>query len=479
MHRWIAPLLAVCFLLSACSSPALTGIPRYGSPPAEAQLIQSEYDALLSGYVLPLDPSVLGLAVATGMQDAVAQQLGAAAAETFPQATFSDDSAAVRRQIAQEYVAVTAQYPQVNSTTLAHDAMASMAESINDCHTNFFTPAQYQEQQAELSGNVQFGGIGASLKDRPGGLPLIDEVFAGLPAAQAGLKRGDAIAAVDGRSVQGMAASDVASLIRGPVGSVVHLDVQRLGQGTLQFAITRQNVAPPALASGTVSTGAGAPIGYVHVYGFTADMPQQLQQTLQQLAQQGSTQWIIDLRDNSGGTLQSLVQTASLFIAQGPIALFEDRSGQPQTLSATGQGTVSPQKVVVIVNQDSASASEIFAAAMQERDATPVVGTPTAGCVAVGKFQTLADGSAVEYAVDKVSTPVQHRLLNGAGVIPDVKVDLTLNDLAAGKDPQLNAAVAVLEGRTVPAASNAVPTPTPSAGAAGKLIPGTTSPGGM
>ncbi|MGI8915929.1 MAG: S41 family peptidase [Chloroflexota bacterium] len=471
MHRRIAPLLAACFLLSACS-PVLTSVPRYGSPPAEAQLIQSEFDALLGGYVLPLDPSVLGLAVATGMRDAVAQQLGNTAAEHFPFATFADSSTAVRSQIAQEFLATRRQYPQVDAVTLAHDAMASMAQSVNDCHTNFFTPAQYQEQQAELAGKVQFGGIGASLKDRPGGLPLINEVFAGLPAAQAGLQRGDAIAGVNGKSVQGLAAGTVVTLIRGPVGTIVHLDVQRLGQGTLHFAITRQDVAPPALSSGNVSTGAGAPIGYVHVYGFTSDMPQQLQQVLQQFTQRGVTQWIIDLRDNSGGTLQALVQTASLFIAQGPIAGFQDRSGQSQDLTVTGQGTLSPQKVVLLVNQDSASASEIFAAAMQERAATAVVGSRTAGCVAVGKFQSLADGSAIEYAVDKVSTPVQHRVLNGAGVIPDVRVDLTLADLAATKDPQLTAAVAVLQGRLPPSTPAAASTPVPAAGAGAKLIPG-------
>ncbi|HEV7215302.1 MAG TPA: S41 family peptidase [Chloroflexota bacterium] len=476
MLRRIAPLLAACFLLSACG-PALTAVPRYGSPPAEAQLIQSEYDALLGGYVLPLDPSVLGLAAATGMRDAIAEQMGAAAAARFPYATFGDSGSGVRTQIAQEYVAARQQYPTISSVTLAHDAMASMAQSINDCHTNFFTAAQYQEQQAELAGSVQFGGIGASLTDRPGSTPLINEVFAGLPAAQAGLQRGDAITRVNDLDVQGRSASAVVALIRGPVGSVVNLDVQRYGKGTLHFAITRQDVAPPAVSSGTIATGAGAPIGYVHIYGFTSGMPAQLQQVLQQFSQRGSNEWIIDLRDNSGGTLQALVQTASLFIAQGPLAAFEDRSGQTQQLTASGQAALSPQKVVLLVNHESASASEIFAAAMQERAATPVVGSTTAGCVAVGKFQRLADGSAVEYAVDKVSTPVQHRLLNGAGVTPNVPAAMTLDDLAANKDPQLAAAVAVIGGQTAPTGQSPLPSPTPT-GAAGKLIPGAVAPAG-
>lgn len=279
-----------------------------------------------------------------------------------------------------------------------------------------------------------------------------------------------------------MAASAVVNLIRGPVGTVVQLDVQRSGQGPLHFAITREDVAPPALSTGTVSVGTGTPIGYAHIYGFTTGMPQLLQQALQQFSQQGETSWILDLRDNSGGTLQSLVQAVSLFIPQGPIAHFQDRTGQTDELTATGQGApLAPQKMVLLVNHDSASASEIFAAALQERAAVPVVGATTAGCVAVGKFQTLADGSAIEYAVDRVSTPVQHRVLNGAGVAPDVPVAMSLDDLASGKDPQLAAAVSVLEGQTAPAANPPASAPaatTGSTGAPGKVIPGAPTPAG-
>jgi carboxyl-terminal processing protease len=469
MQRRMAPLLATCLLLTACS-PSLSTIPRYGSPPAEAQLIQSEYDTLLNDYVLPLDPSVLGLAAATGMRNAVAQKLGDAAASRFPFTTFTDNGTAVRTEIAQEYTAVTRQYPQIRSAALAHEAMASMAQSVDDCHTTFFTPAQYQEQQAELQGTVQFGGIGASLRDRPGSTPLIGEVFSGLPAAKAGLQRGDAIETVNGRSVQGMSASDVVALIRGPVGTVVHLEVQRAGQGLKDFAITRQDVTPPALTAGTLASPSGTPIGYVHLYAFTPEMPQQLQQALQQLAQRGAGEVIVDLRDNGGGTLQSLVATASLFLPQGPIARFQDRSGQVHELDATGQTAPAPQKVVLLVNHDSASASEIFAAALQERSAVSVVGTQTAGCVAVGEVHPLADGSAIEYAADKVFSPVQNRLLNGAGVVPDVRIPMSLDQLAAGQDPQLAAAEAVLLGQAVPSSPSAS-----SAGGAGsppKFIPG-------
>lgn len=472
MRRWLTPLLAAPLLLSACS-PAfnLTAIPRYGSPPAEAQLIQSEYDVLLRDYVLPLEPPVLGMAASTGMHDAVAAEVGSAGAQAFPYATFAGSSADVRREIAQEYVAATQRYPQVNAVTLAHDAMASMAQSVDDCHTNFFTPSQYQEQQAELQGKVQFGGIGASLKDRPGSTPLVGEVFSGLPAAKAGLKQGDAIVRVNGRSVEGLSAATVVSLIRGKVGTVVNLDVQRAGQGMIHLAIIRQAVTPPSLSVGTLTTSTGATIGYVHLYNFTPDMPPQLQQALQQFAQRGVSEWVIDLRDNSGGALQALVDAASLFLPQGPIARFQDRSGQVSELDSTGQMAPPPQKMVLLVNHDSASAAEIFAAALQERMSVTVVGAATAGCVAVGEMHPLADGSAIEYAADKVYSPVQDRLLNGSGVTPNLPVAMSLDDLAAGKDPQLSAAVAVLQGQAAPTASPTSPAAPAPAGSSSKFIP--------
>jgi C-terminal processing protease CtpA/Prc len=139
MRRVVVPILSACLALTACSAP-VAGFPRFHSPPAEAQLIQSAYDVLLNDYVLPLDPTVLGLAAATGMRDAVAAQEGAAAAQQFPYATFQGDGAAVRYEIAQQYEAVVRQYPNVNAGTLADDAMDRMAQSVGDCHTNFFTP---------------------------------------------------------------------------------------------------------------------------------------------------------------------------------------------------------------------------------------------------------------------------------------------------------------------------------------------------
>lgn len=472
MRRVVVPILSACLALSACSMP-VAGFPRYNSPPAEAQLIQSAYDVLVNDYVLPLDPVVLGLAAATGMRDAVAAQAGAAAAQAFPYQSFQGDGAAVRYEIAQQYEAVMQQYPTLKTSTVADDAMDRMAQSVNDCHTNFFTPAEYQDQQAAIQGTQQFGGIGASLKDRPGDAPLIGEVFSGLPAAKAGLRRGDAIERVDGKDVRGISAVDVVKLIRGPVGSVVHLDVERAGNGVLHFNITRENVTPPALdARGLSDPNSASPIGYIHIYDFTPDMPQELAGVLQQFGQHNADLWLLDLRDNSGGTVQSLTEAASLFLPQGPIATVKNRAGQAQEIDATGQTAPPPRKLVVLVNNGTASAAEIMAAALQERGVATVVGGQTAGCVAVGEMHPLADGSALEYAADRVFTP-NGVLLNGTGVTPDVPVKLTLDELAAGQDPQLAAAVAVLDGRLAPKpAASAAPSTSAPVAAPPKLIPG-------
>ncbi|MCL4543564.1 MAG: S41 family peptidase [Chloroflexi bacterium] len=424
------------------------GLPQWGAPSAHAQLIQSEFNVLAQDYVLPLDPAVLGLATSSGLYDAVRAQLGEAAAAHFPYVSYQGTAVNVRIEIARQYELAREQYPQVNGRNLAYTAMQRMAQSVGDCHTNFFTPQEFQEQQAELQGKVQFGGIGATLQDRPGATPLIGEVFPGLPAAKAGLHRGDAIVRVDGKSVKGLTAAQVVKLIRGPVGTVVQLDVEREGAGLLHFSITRASVTPPPLIA-QVLTANGQQIGYVHIFSFSPEMPGDLQQALSDFEGRNITEWIIDLRDNGGGTVQALEQAASLLLPPGPIAILQNRNGQERRLDTTGAPLPAPSRLVVLVNGSTASASEIMAAALRERGRAEIVGSQTAGCVAVGDLHPLADGSAIEYAADRVYTPVRGQLLNGVGVHPDVVVNTTVNDLAANRDPQLNAAVQVVEGRTV------------------------------
>lgn len=476
MRRIIALISCATLLLSACS-PGLIAVPRFHGPPVQAQLVLSAYDTLMNDYVLPLDPSALALAAATGMQDAVSQGNSAAAA-AFTYLPFWGTQKEVRSELSQQFALTARQFPQVDPTVIAYTAITAMAQSINDCHTNFFTPSEYQQQQAEIQGKVQFGGIGASLKDRPGATPLVGEVFAGLPAAQAGLHPGDAIVRVDGKDIQGLSASTVVTLIRGPVGTVVSLDIQRTGAGNLHFSITRRDVTPPALNAGTVTDSAGNEIGYAHIYSFTPEMPQELQQVLQQFQQRQAKLWIVDLRDNSGGTVQSLLEAVSLFVPQGPVAHFQNRAGHTDTINASGNAVAAPHRLVVLINNGSASASEIFAAAVQEQKQGSIVGTRSAGCVAVGEVHALADGSAIEYAADRVETPVQNRVLNGAGVTPDVTVAMSLADLAAGRDPQLAGAEAVLDGRLTP--PSAATTPQAPAGAASppKLLPQPSVPSG-
>ena len=463
--RRVLPLLAVCLLLTGCG-PTLLTIPRFHSPPAQESLVENAYRLLLNGYVTPPDPSVLALAAATGMRDAVAQQASDGVAAAFPYEQFWGNADQISAEIAQQYVVATQRYPAVDRTALAYDAISRMAQSLNDCHTQFFTPAQYQEQQAEINGTVQFGGIGASLRDRPDGPPLVGEVFSGLPAAKAGLKPGDAIERVNGTDVQGMSAKDVVTLIRGPVGSVVQLDVQRAGAGTLHFAITRADVTPPSLNAGLLHDNAGNQIAYIQIFSFSPDMPDQLQGVLQQIAQRNIQLWVVDLRDDPGGTVDALQAAASMFVPQGGIATFQSRDGKTQALDVTGDAVNAPHRLVVLVNDGSASASEMFAAAVQEHQAGVVIGTRTAGCVAVGEMHRLADGSAIEFAADKVFTPVQHRTLNGAGVTPNVSISMSLDDLAAGHDPQLLAAEQLLiNGQVAGAAATpgapdqGVPTP--------------------
>jgi carboxyl-terminal processing protease len=230
------------------------------------------------------------------------------------------------------------------------------------------------------------------------------------------------------------------------------LTIERSGVGLKQFDITREAVTPPAMNASTYRTNTGTVYGYIRIFDFTPDLPSELQNVLGQFAQRNVTGWVLDLRDSPGGTVDSFIGVGSEFIGTGPLAILQARNGSTQTVNTTGGATSSQHHMVVIVNDGTASAAEMLAAALQESNQTAVVGSQTAGCVAVGKVTNLSDGSALEYAVDRVYTPVQHHLLNGVGVTPNVVVPMTLDDLAAGKDPQLSAAAQVLlQGQVTPA----------------------------
>ena len=336
----------------------------------------------------------------------------------------------------------------------AHDThpdwlvLRSMAESLHDGHTSFMTP-----DEASRARETSFAGIGV-LMSRPqdNQPPLIAEIFPNSPAASSGLKRGDRIIGVNGQDVTGQQVGDIAALIRGQPGTEVRIQVQRLSsQQPLEFSMRRALVQVEQVIGRQVPN---APIGYVKVRSFSdASTVQQVLGILEQGRQRGLRAWVVDLRGNPGGSLNAVIGVAAGFFdpSHSVIGYQVDRQRRQDPLETQPLDLLNGAAVVVLVDRDSASGAEIFAAALQEARVATLVGSKTAGNVGVATQITLPDASVLQVTEKRFVSPSGTQL-DGVGVTPDVTVDMTDEDLENDRDPQLGKALElVVQKITAPA----------------------------
>jgi carboxyl-terminal processing protease len=319
--------------------------------------------------------------------------------------------------------------------------LRSMAESLHDGHTSFLTP-----DEAKRRNETSFAGIGVLLS-RPQGNqpPLIAEIFPSSPAASSGLKRGDRIIGVDGQDVSGMAVGDIAQLIRGQPSTQVKLQVRRLSStAPLEFDVRRALVQVEQVIGRQVPN---APIGYLKIRSFgDSTMADQVLGILDQGKQRGIHGWVVDLRSNPGGSLNAVLAAAGGFFdaSHAVVGYQVDRQRHqtpleiPQPLNLIGGAAL-----VVLIDRDSASGAEIFAAALQEARVATLVGSKSAGNVGVATQITMPDDSVLQVTEQRFVSPAG-AALDGVGVTPDVLVDMTDEDLENDRDPQLGKALELI-----------------------------------
>ena len=315
-----------------------------------------------------------------------------------------------------------------------------MAESLHDGHTSFMTP-----DEAKRRNETSFAGIGV-LMSRPqdNQPPLIAEIFPNSPAASSGLKRGDRIIAVDGQDVSGQPVGDIATLIRGQPGTQVRIQVSRLGQAQpVEFTMKRALVQVDQVIGRQVPN---APIGYLKIRSFgDASVVDQVLGILDQGRQRGLKGWVVDLRGNPGGSLNAVIGAAAGFFDpdHAVIGYQVDRQRRQTPLQTQPLNMLNGAALVVLVDHDSASGAEIFAAALQEAKLATLVGTGTAGNVGVATQITLPDDSVLQVTEQRFVSPSGAQL-DGVGVTPDVQVDMTDEDLQNDRDPQLGKALEMI-----------------------------------
>lgn len=330
-------------------------------------------------------------------------------------------------------------YKTPNRNEMVYGAVGGMVDSLGDPHTGFSEPKLASLSNSELQGS--FEGIGATVEMREGRLTIVAPIK-GSPAEKAGLLPNDVILQVDGTVIQNMDVNQAVMLIRGPKGSTVNLIVQRAKTPTFTVSITRDTIRTPFVESRMIT---GTRIAYLRLNDFGATADDDVRGALNELLPQNPTGLIFDLRSDPGGYLNQAVDVASEFIKSGqPVMIEKDKLGNTQVLKTKDGGLATDIPLVVLINDGSASASEIVTAAIKDYSRAEIIGTKTYGKGSVQNVHTLNDKSELRVTVAHFFSPKGNEI-DDVGITPNMIVQITQDDIAAKKDPQLDAAVRYLQ----------------------------------
>ncbi len=440
MKRFVPILLASALLLTAARVPSSAG-PLSST---ESDELQMSYSLLTSVFYKKTDPQVLLGAV---HQRLVAfLQKNGVATPNVPNLHASDDPSIDARELDREVNAVAAQYgTKFGTRQLTYEAIAGLMGAVNDKYTVFLSPKEYAALNEGLDGG-NFSGVGIAIRvDDDTKLLRVTDVIPNGPAEKAGLQPGDVIMTIDGRSTKGLASDDDAKMLRGKEGSIVRLTIDRNGAPLAnQVSITRAVIHQPSVYARLLPGN----IGYARLTVFGATTGQELSSALDRLEQQGAKAYVLDLRDNGGGYLNSAIDVSSKFVPSGPIVSVESRGGNDTQYDAENTA-IPPKPLAVLVNEYTASASEITSGAIQDDGVGALVGTRTYGKGVVQTIHPLPDGSAVKITSARYLTPRGHDI-NTIGIEPDIKSADPARTAHLGElpsDTQLQAALTYLQGR--------------------------------
>lgn len=332
---------------------------------------------------------------------------------------------------------------EVSTRRLVEGAAKGIVGALGDPYSVYLEPETFKHLQEQIRGS--FGGLGILVGMKDQRLTVI-KPFPGTPAGRAGVKAGDVIVKIGDRQTQGLDLETAVSLMRGPVGTTVTLTLMRPGSGPLTLTLEREEITVPTVEGKLLPGG----IGYLTISQFTERTPAEVHQVLGELRAKGMRALILDLRDNPGGELQAAVRVADYFVPPGPVVYVDYRNDKDEVYSANGPRLGLP--LVVLVNENSASAAEIVAAAIKETGSGKIVGTRTFGKGVVQSVYPLKNGAGLKLTTARYLTPRKHDI-NGKGVEPDVKVEQPAN----GEDRQLAAAQEILRGVRAVAAGVTAP----------------------
>lgn len=331
----------------------------------------------------------------------------------------------VKRFIEARYVT------DVDETKLMDGAISGMVQSLGDPHSIYMNADTFEQLKEHTEG--EFGGIGVTMGFKDNKVTIIS-VLDDTPGQKVGLQAGDEITAVDGTPVTEMQPEEVAMHIRGEVGTEVTLSISRDGQ-TQDYKITRATIKLDTAKGVMLGDG----MGYIRIASFSENTGKEFKAAYESLEQQGMKGLIIDLRENPGGLVTSCVDIANMVVPKGPIVSVVERDGSKEVHESNLEESKYP--IVVLIDGNSASASEILAGALQDTDAATLVGTKSYGKGSVQVVVPMLHNDGLKLTIAKYYTP-NGRCIDGTGIEPDVEVEMPEN---ATTDVQLDKAKEVLQ----------------------------------
>lgn len=313
-----------------------------------------------------------------------------------------------------------AYYRPIKRDQLVNKSIEGAVDSLDDQFSHYFDPRTYK--QFQHSTNPRFSGIGVTIRDGDKGL-VVQQVIDDAPAAKAGLRVGDTIVAVGRELLAGHPSSYGTSLIKGEPGTKVSITIERDGRRTVR-EIERAEIVSPVVESRMVTTRRGR-FGVVVFSSFTSNSSGQVRAAVDELLDRGARGIVLDLRENGGGLLNEAVETASIFIPDGTVVSTDGRARDRHVYSATGGAIKASVPVVVLVDRNTASSSEIVTGALQDRRRAKVVGTRTYGKGVFQEVRELPNGGALDITVGQYFLPSGRNIggkgvREGDGIKPDV-----------------------------------------------------------
>lgn len=331
---------------------------------------------------------------------------------------------------------------KLDLNALSEGAIKGMLEAAGDPYAAYFSAEEFKEFEKLNIEGASYGGIGASVTISGGQLVVVMP-FEKTPAQEEGIRPGDLILEIDGELTEGMTLEEAALKMHGEPGTQVTLKVLHRGEeDPIPVVIIREQINVPSVYSDILTEG----IAHIRITQFTRRTGSELVSALEEALEHNVTGVVLDLRDNAGGLVDSAVSVASQFLKEGIVLYALYGNGEKETWNVEAGGLAADLPLAVLVNENSISASEIVAGALQDYGRGVLIGTTTFGKGKACLFRQLSDGSAIYISIGRWYTP-NGRQIEGNGLTPDIVVERTDEHIAQDKDPQLDKAIEYIQSQ--------------------------------